>query len=198
MLLRCALSFGVGVLMLAGCCTPQGSTAMEKRDSILKMKDQSLPGFTMRHTDLESAIANSYGYAVISRDDLTLLWFGGGGGYGVATVRKTGEQRFLKDAHGALNLGIGWRDYRGLYIFADQAAFDGFCAGSWDLGVRAEVAVASRDRGFEQSAEETALPRVRYYEYTDAGLVLHVGLPLSHVMPWWELDNATSTRAPAR
>jgi hypothetical protein len=184
--------------MIAGCSTPQGTTALEKRASILKMQDQTLPAFTMRNPDLERAIANSYGYAVVSRDDLTLFWIGGGGGYGVATVKATGEQRFLKDAHGSLNLGGGWRDCRGLYIFSDQAAFEGFCAGSWDFGIRAEVAVASRDRGFEQSAEETALPRVRYYEYTDSGLVLRIGLPLCRVWPWSELDNATPTRAPTK
>lgn len=198
MLLRCVLMFGVGVFVLAGCCTPQGSTPAEKKASILAMQEQTMPGFKMRQADLERVIANSYGYAVVSRDELTLFWIGGGGGYGVATVRATGEQRFLKDAHGSLNIGFAWRDYRGLYVFADQAAFEGFCAGSWDFEVCAEVAVASRDRGFEQSAEETCLPRVRYYEFTDAGLVLHVGVPLHHVRPWPELDGVAPTRMPAR
>ena len=183
-------SLVAAALFTFGCSTPKGTLASEKAASIQLMHDQSLPMFVERHPEVRDEIARSYGYALISRDNFVPWIFGFGGGYGVAVENGTGKRTYLKDSHVNLNLGADFRDYRSLLIFRDATAFKNFLTGSWDCGVNAEVALTSRDRWFEDSAENTFLRGVTYYEFTDSGGALRLGLPLYYVTPWTELNLA--------
>lgn len=183
-------SLMAAALFTLGCSTPKGTLPSEKAASIQLMHDQSLPMFVERHPEISDMIAKSYGYALISRDNFVPWIIGFGGGYGVAVENSTGKRTYLKDAHINLNLGADFRDYRSLLIFHSATAFRDFLTGSWDCGVNAEAALTSRDRWFEDSAETTFLPGVTYYEFTDSGGALRLGLPLYYVTPWAELNAA--------
>lgn len=181
-------SLMAAALFTLGCSTPKGTLPSEKAASIQLMHDQSLPMFIERHPEIRDLVAKSYGYALLSRDNITIWFVGFGGGYGVAVENSTGKRTYLKDAHVNLNFIGDLRDYRSLLIFHSARAFNNYLTGSWDCGVNAEVALTSRDRGFEDSAENTFLRDVTYYEFTDAGGALRVGLPLYYVTPWTELN----------
>lgn len=174
--------------MVVGCAPPKGQTPLEKRANVLEMQDKTLEALYMRYPSAREEIAKSYGYAVLSRDDIMIYFVGFGGGYGVATEKGTGKQTFIKDAHASLGLGGGLRDSRGVLIFNTQNAFSEFVAGSWDVGAQAEIGFASRDRGFEQSAEVTFLSQTKYYQFTDAGDIIVADLPLYHVTPFDDLN----------
>jgi len=176
------------VLVTIGCSTPKGTLPSEKAASIQLMHDESMPMFIERHPEIRELVAKSYGYALLSRDNLTIWFAGFGGGYGVAVENSTGKRTYLKDAHINLDLGFDFRDYRSLLIFNNALAFKNYLTGSWDCGVNAEVALTSRDRWFEDSAENTFLNGVTYYEFTDSGGALRLGLPLYNVTPWTELN----------
>ncbi len=181
-------SLAAVALFSYGCSTPKGTLPTEKAASIQLMHDQSMPMFIERHPEIRDQVAKSYGYALISRDNFTPFIIGFGGGYGVAVENGTGKRTYLKDAHIDLNLGFDFRDFRGLLIFNNPTAFRDFVAGSWDCGVNAEVALTSHDRWFEDSAENTFLHGVAYYEFTESGGAIRLGLPLYNVTPWTELN----------
>ena len=183
-------SLAAVALLSFGCSTTKGTLATEKAASIQLMHDQSMPMFIERHPEIRDLVAKSYGYALISRDNFTPFIIGFGGGYGVAVETSTGKRTYLKDWHINLNLGGDFRDYRGLLIFNSATAFKDFITGSWDCGVNAEVALTSHDRWFEDSAENSFLRDVTYYEFTESGGALRLGLPLYNVNPWNELNVA--------
>jgi hypothetical protein len=191
------VSLVTAALFTIGCSTPKGTLPSEKAASIQLMHDESMPMFIERHPEIRDLVAKSYGYALLSRDNLTIWFVGFGGGYGVAVEKSTGKRTYLKDAHINLDLGFDFRDYRSLLIFNNPTAFKNFITGSWDCGVNAEVALTSRDRWFEDSAENTFLSGVTYYEFTDSGGALRLGLPLYNVTPWTELNAAAPTAKPA-
>ena len=174
--------------LIVGCAPPKGYTISEKQANVLKMQEGALDGLYQRYPGAKEQIATSYGYAVMSRDDIMIYFAGFGGGYGVTNETSTGRQTFVKDAHFSLGLGSGLSDTRGVLIFATKKAFNEFTQGSWDFGAQAEVSVASRDKGFEQSAEGTCLNDVKYYQFTDTGYVLAAHLPLYHVTPFTDLN----------
>lgn len=192
-----ALAISSLLITAVGCSPPAGNNAVEKRQSVMEMQKYTLDALYKRYPYAKEEIAKSYGYAVMSRDDIMIYFGGFGGGYGVATESASGKQLFIKDAHAALCLAIGMRDSRGVLIFSSKVAYEGFIHESWDLGIQAEVAAASRDRGFEQSAEDTFLHGVKYYQFTDSGDILAgVMLPLYHVTPYTDLNAMEGSTAP--
>ena len=161
------------VLLGLACNAPEGKSKQDKRDFVNKMHDDTLKMFYEKKPDLEEKVKNAPGYAVFSNTNVTFLFVGGGGGYGVAVDnKKGGDKTYMKMASGNVGLGLGAKDFRGLFVFNTEAAFLKFLSGQWGGSASADAAATS---GSEDGAADAAAKtgkEVDFYQYTDAGVML--------------------------
>lgn len=169
------------VMVAGGCASPSGKTAALKRDTATLMRDAALTSLYARHPEARDVIKKSYGYAVMDRDDVMVLLFGGGGGYGVATETATGHRYYLEDWHMQLGLGLGYRNLRGVIVFADRETYDRFMGNAWVFGGEAEIAATWPSGGFDASTKGNLGKGMSYYQFTQTGGALQADLPLTQV-----------------
>ena len=100
----------VSLLFVVGCARPEGKTPSAKRSSILQVHNQTLSELYSKQPQSRSQIINAAGYAVFSNVDTTVLFVGGGGGYGVAVDKKNGKKTYMKMGQASVGLGVGLKD----------------------------------------------------------------------------------------
>lgn len=88
------------VLVIQGCATTGATTESQKRQAILKMKQEVLSDLYKSHPEARSKIANAPGYAVFSNANINLVLASFSGGEGVVKNNATGL---------SLNYSIGLR-----------------------------------------------------------------------------------------
>jgi lipid-binding SYLF domain-containing protein len=155
-----------------GCAAPEGKTKQEKRDFIMKTHDDVLKLMYEKKKDLEAKVTAAPGYAVFSNTNITFIFVGGGGGYGVAVDGKTGDKTYMKMTEGNVGIGLGAKDMRMLLVFNDIVAFKKFRMGTWDFGGQADAAATSTAGEGSADAAGTVKKAVDIYQYTDAGVLL--------------------------
>ena len=161
------------VLFGLGCNAPEGKTKQDKQDFVMKMHDETLNMFYSKKPDLEEKIKNAPGYAVFSNTNVTFIFVGGGGGYGVAIdTKQGGKKTYMKMTSGNIGLGLGAKDFRGLFIFNKEAALLKFLAGQWGVGAEADATATSGTDGGTANAAAKSGKAVDFYQYTDSGVML--------------------------
>ena len=84
-------------------CSSSGNTYMEKRAAIDKMSADAVSKLSEKNATASREIKNGYGYAVFSNSNVTVLFVGGSGGYGVLHNNQNGENTYMK--MGGANVG---------------------------------------------------------------------------------------------
>lgn len=98
------------------------------------------------------------------------------GGSGLAHENKTGKDIYMKMLSGGVGLGLGVKDFRGIFVFKTKYAFDKFVNEGWEGGAHADaVAKAGKEGGAAEGAI-TVAPDVELYQLTENGLALEATL----------------------
>ena len=136
------------VVCAVGCANPQGATALEQRDYVNKMHDESLKALYEKDPSAQQKIADAAGHAVFGYYGANLVVLATEGGYGVAIDHATGQRTYMKLRGGGLGLGVGGKDARAIIAFKSKDAFDAFVSsnGKWTFGGNADAIVKSGDR----------------------------------------------------
>ena len=161
------------VLVLLGGCvsTSSNETVAQKRQKVLKMKDEVLTQLYQDKPDVKNQINAAAGYAVFSNANINIIFIAAGGGYGVAKDMKTGQYTYMNMAEGGVGLGIGAKDYRIVMVFHSQKALNQFIESGWTFGGNADAAAKAGDRG-GSAQSEAYYGDVTVYTFTEAGLAL--------------------------
>ena len=160
------------VVFGVACSSPEGKTKQDKQDFVMKMHDDSLKLFYEKKPELEEKVKNAPGYAIFSNTNVTFIFVGGGGGYGVAIDKKLGRKTYMKMSSGNVGLGLGAKDFRGLFIFNTEAALLKFLSGQWGVGAEADATATSGSDGGSADAAAKSGKAVDFYQYTDSGVML--------------------------
>jgi lipid-binding SYLF domain-containing protein len=170
---------------LTGCTTPKGDTGDDKRQSILKMRDETLARLYRHKPEAREEVEKAAGYAVFSNVGLTVLVVGAGDGYGVAVDNATGKTTFMKMGQGALALGLGVKDFRAVFVFREESTFRRFVDKGWEFGGEASAEAKSGDKGGESTAAGSVQHGVRIYQFSQSGVELKAAIPLTK---YWKYD----------
>lgn len=163
---------------LAGCATQGGgdpSTApkvAELRAEIGKMRADTLARLYKNHPPSRAQVQNAYGYAVFSNLGVNLMLLSMAGGSGVAHDNTTGRDVYMKMASGGVGLGIGIKDFRGVFVFKSAAAFGKFINDGWEAGAHADAVAKTDKRGGVAEGAVTVAPDVLLYQLTERGLAI--------------------------
>lgn len=165
------LIFMIILLSITGCATTGGNTKAEKRQAILNMKNEVLTELYKIKPDVKTQIAKAPGYAVFSNANVYLIFASIGGGHGVVKNNKTGKHTFMKMGEVGVGLGLGVKDFRGVFVFHNTETMNRFIEQGWAFGGQADAAAKASDKGAAVGGEIT-IDNITIYQLTEAGLAL--------------------------
>lgn len=148
----------------------------KKRNKILTMREEVLDRLYSDRPETRQEIQNSVGYAVFSNVGVNVIFISGGGGSGVVHDNRSGLDTYMKMGTAGVGLGLGIKDFRAIFVFHDQKAFDDFVEKGWDFSGEADAAANSDDKGGELSGATTLSKKVNVYQYNKAGIALQATL----------------------
>ncbi|HUH86182.1 MAG TPA: YSC84-related protein [Stellaceae bacterium] len=163
---------GIFLLLVCFAGAALAETHAERRAEINKRRADTLAKLYKVHPAARGRIAGAYGYAVFTNLGINLVLIAAAGGNGVAHDNKTGHDTYMKMVSGGVGLGLGVKDFRGIFVFTTQKAFHTFVDEGWEAGVQADaVAKAGKEGGGIEGAISVA-PGTYLYQLTENGLAL--------------------------
>jgi lipid-binding SYLF domain-containing protein len=159
--------------LMGGCITtPKGETPSAKRSEVQRMRADTLSELYKVHPPAKGQVQQSVGYAVFSNVGVNLILLSAAGGWGVAHDNNTGQDIYMKMVSGGIGLGLGVKDFRGVFVFTTKEAFKKFTESGWEANVQADAAAKSGNKGGAASGAITVAPGMELYQLTEHGLAL--------------------------
>lgn len=163
--------FTLCILLIAGCATPQGDTASEKRASIDQMTQDTLAEAYRLNPGLQSKVKRAAGYGVFSNRGAKLLIMSSGNGYGLVHDNRSGRNTYMRMAEVGAGLGVGIKDFRAVFVFQNEQILNQFISSGWDFGGDVGAAAKTRSEGGQVSTGASA-QGIEIYQFTQRGLEL--------------------------
>ncbi|HSR56361.1 MAG TPA: hypothetical protein VLN73_08960 [Alphaproteobacteria bacterium] len=158
------------VLLLGGCAS--GSTKAEKRADILKMRDKTLAKLYKLQPGARTRIRTAAGYGVFTNVGVHIIYLGAGGGWGVVHDNKTGKNTYMNMGTAGVGLGLGVKDFRGVFVFTQKKYLDWFVEKGWDGSAQADAAAKAAGKGDAWAGAVDVAPGIYLYQFTEGGLAL--------------------------
>lgn len=159
--------------MLEACVTtPTSATSTDKRAEIQKMRSETLAELYQAHPPARARVQQAVGYAVFTNIGVNLILLSAAGGSGIAHDNHTGRDTYMKMISGGLGLGLGLKDFRGVFVFTTPKAFANFVDSGWEANVQADAAAIAEGKGGAVTGAVTVAPGTDLYQLTKNGLAL--------------------------
>src|SRR6476620_11004722 len=120
------IASSLAVILMASGLASAGDSPDKKRESTRKTADQTLQELYKLQPTAQAAIQKSAGYAVFNNMGANLLLLSTARGAGVAVNSSTKAETFMKMVSAGGGLGIGVKDYRVIFVFENDKAFNTF------------------------------------------------------------------------
>lgn len=147
----------------------------DERNEVRAMRDQVLTDLYKINANAEGRIKKAEGYAVFSNVGVNLVFASFAGGKGMV-VDDHGNETFMKMGSAGLGLGLGIKDFRGVFVFYDDKALDYFVKHGWDLSAQADAVARSDEKGAQLAFAGNVHKGVEVYQFTENGLALQATL----------------------
>ena len=164
------------MILLAVTLANAGDTPDQKRDKTRKMANQTLQDLYKMEPKAQADIQNSAGYAVFNNMGTNVLLLSTARGAGVAVNSKTKDETFMKMVSAGAGLGLGVKDYRVIFVFKTDKAFNEFLNSGWSGSAQADAAAKAGEKGSAESGALEVAPDVWVYQITKNGLALQTTL----------------------
>ena len=162
----------LALVLVAFAASAFAETPAARRAEIKKRTSETLTRLYRVHPAAKGKIGGAYGYAVFTNLGVNLVFASLAAGSGMAHENKGGRDIYMKMLSGGVGLGLGVKDFRGIFVFRSQRAFDKFVNEGWEGGAHADaVAKAGKEGGAAEGAI-TVAPDVELYQLTENGLAL--------------------------
>ena len=168
--------FSVALVALLLCNPAFADRADKKRAKIQKMRGEVLAQLYEEKPSTRSEISSAVGYAVFSNIGVNVILVSAGGGSGVVHDNQSGGDTYMKMGSAGVGLGLGIKDFRGVFVFHTRKALDRFVDSGWDFSGQADAAAKSDDKGGEGNVAGTIVNGVSLYQMTKNGLALQATL----------------------
>lgn len=158
--------------LLAGCMSPDGASKAEKRAAVQEMRADTLARLYELRPEARERVENAVGYGVFSNVGINVVLVSAGNGWGVVHDNRDGSDVYMKMATAGIGLGLGVKDFRGVFVFTRPGALDSFVEDGWEAGGQADAAAKAEDKGEAFAGAATVAPGVKLYQITENGLAL--------------------------
>ena len=136
------------------------------------MRNETLAELYNYAPHAKNEIRKAEGYAVFSNTGVYVILLSAANGWGVVHDNKIGKDTYMKMASGGIGIGLGAKDFRGIFIFFTEKALKHFVDNGWQGGARADVAAKSDEKGKATTAAIEVTPGIKLYQLTKNGLAL--------------------------
>ena len=160
------------VVALAGCVQASGETADEKRAAAQQMRSDTLGKLYAVRPEARAQIGKAVGYGVFSNVGVNVIFFSAGSGWGIVKNNSTGRDVYMKMLSGGIGLGLGVKDFRGVFVFTTGDALTGFVENGWDASAQADAAAKAGDQGGAYGGAIDIAPGIKLYQITETGLAI--------------------------
>ncbi len=159
-----------------------------KRKEIREMRDSLLGRAFLENRGLKEELYDAEGYAVFSNIGVNVIFGSFAGGQGMVVDNQSGEEFFMNMGSAGLGLGIGVKDYRGLFVFYDRELMEDFVDKGWDFSGQADAAAKSGDKGGAANFEGNVPKGVKMFQFTENGLALQATVQATKYWPAKDLN----------
>jgi lipid-binding SYLF domain-containing protein len=159
-----------GLMALAG--NALAETPAEQRAEIQKMRSTTLQRLYQVHPAARADVQKAAGYAVFSNVGINLIFLSAAGGSGVAHDNRSGKDVYMKMVSGGFGIGLGVKDFRGVFVFSTTEKLNQFTNSGWEASAQADAAAKAGDKGGAAAGAITVAPGVNLYQLTENGLAL--------------------------
>jgi lipid-binding SYLF domain-containing protein len=160
----------VGLLGFVG--NTLAASPAEARAEIQKMRATTLERLYKVHPAARADVQKAAGYAVFSNVGINLILLSAAGGSGVAHDNRSGKDVYMKMVSGGFGIGLGVKDFRGVFVFSTTDKLNQFTNSGWEASAQADAAAKSGDKGGAAAGAITVAPGVTLYQLTENGLAL--------------------------
>lgn len=169
---RAAIScvLALGLVGLAG--PALADTPAQQRAEIQKMRATTLERLYKVHPAARADVQKAAGYAVFSNVGINLILLSAAGGSGVAHDNRSGKDVYMKMVSGGFGIGLGVKDFRGVFVFSTTDKLKQFTNSGWEASAQADAAAKAGDKGGAAAGAITVAPGVNLYQLTENGLAL--------------------------
>ena len=172
---RTAFALVTGLSMaglMSGCMSPEGATISEKRAAVQEMRTDTLAKLYDIHPIAQEQIRDAAGYGVFSNIGVNLVLLSAGSGFGVVRDNGTDQDVYMKMVSGGVGIGLGAKDFRGVFVFETDEALRNFVDSGWDASGQADAVAKAGDKGASYAGAIDIAPGIKLYQITENGLAL--------------------------
>jgi lipid-binding SYLF domain-containing protein len=162
----------LAMVLLVACGGPKGANPDQKRQAVRDMAQETLVKLYGIEPQAKTYVDGAVGYAVFSNTGINLLLLSTGNGWGIAHDNKAGKETYMKMFTAGVGIGLGVKDFRGVFIFTTREAFDRFVESGWQAGAQADAAAKAGEKGGAAAGAIDVAPGVKLYQITENGLAL--------------------------
>lgn len=148
------------------------ATVAEQRAEVLKMRSTTLEHLYHVHPSAKEDVQKAAGYAVFSNVGINLILLSAAGGSGVAHDNTSGNDTYMKMVSGGFGIGLGVKDFRGVFVFSSADKLNRFINSGWEASAQADAAAKAGGKGGAAAGAITVAPGVKLYQLTENGLAL--------------------------
>ena len=170
------IASSLAVILLASGLASAGDSPDKKREKTRKMAAQTLQDLYKMEPTAQAAIQKSAGYAVFNNMGANLLLLSTARGAGVAVNSNTKQETFMKMISAGAGLGIGAKDYRVIFVFANDKALAQFLDSGWSGSAQTDAAAKAGEKGAAYSGAGEVAPGFCVYQITKNGHALQLTL----------------------
>ncbi len=169
-------------IIMSGCASPKGSSAVEKRAYAQDMSSEALGQLYKFEPGAREEIANSAGYAVFEAVQTQFIITSSGNAYGIVRDNQTGKDTYMSAFSAGGGFGAGIRGFRAIIIFKEPSIMNEFVDKGWVFGASGTADATSGGEGVSTSGAMAFDERMKVYTFTDAGVM--AGASLRGVKVW--------------
>jgi lipid-binding SYLF domain-containing protein len=185
----------LAVALLSASVSIAGDDNEKKREKTRKMADQTLQDLYKAEPSAQAAIQKAAGYAVFNNMGTNLFLLSTARGSGIAVNNQTKQETFMKMISAGAGLGIGVKDYRVVFFFENDKAFQHFLDSGWSGSGQADAAAKVGDKGGAYSGAAEIAPGVWVYQITKNGVALQLTLQGTKYYKNDDLNNTNKTNS---
>lgn len=147
-----------------------------EQQSIREMRTETLEKLYQLNPEAEQQVQDSKAVAVFSSLGFNIFLLSTARGGGVVQDTQTGDETFMRMFSVGGGLGMGVKDFRVVFIFHTDQAYENFLSQGWDFSGQGDGAAKVGDEGTSVDLAATVVDGVSLYQITENGLALQVTL----------------------
>ena len=160
------------IVLATACMTPPGDTVASQRQSVNNMRRDALTKLYKIRPGTRAIIRRAAGYGVFSNVNINLLLVSAGAGWGIVRDNRTGKTTYMKMGSAGIGIGLGVKDFRGIFVFTTRKAMRQFVEHGWNASAQADAAAKTGKQGAALAGAIDVAPGIKLYQITEHDLAL--------------------------